>query len=201
MRSEVQLPQFRTITPPSLTPVDYSRAKQHLRIDDDDERSYIVTLIEAATANAETIMTRALVNRAVEVVYPSWNSGMPSNGPRCDESRRLYRLPLGPVGLISDVTAVTDGDGIGRIDNCTLLRRGNSWMIGVPSEATYPLTVQYNAGHGTPADVPADIKAAILSHVGTLYRHREVATEKTQNRIPYGVQVIYQNHATTPPLT
>lgn len=45
-------------------------------------------------------------------------------------------------------------------------------------------TVDFTAGYGTPDDVPASIRQAILLHIGTLYEVRETAAEKF---VPTGV--------------
>ena len=52
-----------TETAPAVEPVSVSEAKQHLRVDIDDDDAYIVSLITAARKYAEEYLDRALVSQ------------------------------------------------------------------------------------------------------------------------------------------
>jgi hypothetical protein len=91
-------------------------------------------------------------------------------------------LPRGPV---SSITSITDGNGViydsadeaPDADAFSLTRVGNSDRITLARTATYPITVVYVVGHATAAEVPADIKGAIRTHIATRYVIREAVHE------------------------
>ena len=66
-----------------------------------------------------------------------------------------------------------------------------------PSETLFPLwpiTIRAVAGYGSAADVPADIKAAILLLVGHLYENRENAQEKQLKTMPFAAENLLKNY-------
>ena len=56
------------------------------------------------------------------------------------------------------------------------------------------VTIRLSVGYAAAADIPADIKTALLLHVGERYRWREDSTEKKLFPIPRGFQSIADRH-------
>ncbi len=67
------------------------------------------------------------------------------------------RLPLAPVQSVTSGTLKSDALGF--------------YVEGRDNDSAF----QFTAGYGTPADVPAPLRAAILLHVAELYENRERA--------------------------
>jgi uncharacterized phiE125 gp8 family phage protein len=100
----------------------------------------------------------------------------------------LY-LPRGPVQSIASVaingvTVDPSAYATEQYGSGVLLRINNGTIQ--PYAAPTVLTVVYSAGYGdNPADVPADILAAVKCHVGLLYENREVAQDRTVTPVPF----------------
>jgi uncharacterized phiE125 gp8 family phage protein len=65
------------ITPPAAEPISLAQAKQHLRVDFDDEDDYITGLIVAARGYAEKVTKRAFFNQTwcrTMDFFPVWNA-------------------------------------------------------------------------------------------------------------------------------
>jgi uncharacterized phiE125 gp8 family phage protein len=149
--------------------------KIHLRLTDDDtEDDYLNALVASATAHAEQLMQSSLLTRSITATFYS--------------AENLY-LPRGPVQSIMSVALdgqpVASGaytlEGYG---TAVLLRYNNGTIQ--PHAAPAVLTVTYTAGYGSdPADVPADIIAAIRAYVGLLYENREAAHDRTIKPVPF----------------
>lgn len=155
-------------TAPTGLAVAYAIAKHHLRIDDNEERDYVISLIEAATAHAEEALATSLLPRRIAATF--------YDGEFCD-------LPRGPVSAIVSVVDA-NGDAVPS-DAWRWERKGNSDCIRLLRTATRPLTVTYDAGYANAAAIPADIRQAILCHVGTLYDHRASVTSMNVNPVPH----------------
>jgi uncharacterized phiE125 gp8 family phage protein len=159
------------VTPPATTPVSLAEAKTHLRVDHSDDDTLITGLINAAVAHLDGkdgILGRALITQVWEL--------------KLDEFCPAIRLPLPPLATVDAITYV-DTDGVTQ----TLAASEYQVTSGEPAKIvpaygkSWPDTrcepeavrVEFTCGYGNAADVPAGIKAAILLHVGTLYRDRE----------------------------
>jgi uncharacterized phiE125 gp8 family phage protein len=146
----------------------------HLRLDGGDEGLYVSMLINAAVARAELVMQASLIERTITAVY---YAGEP-----------LF-LPRGPVIAVTSVTH----DGVA-VDpsRYSIETRGTTDMLRYdrgtkqPHPTPQTLTVVYRAGYGpTAEDVPADIRHAILCHIGLMYECREVAAEGNVTPVPF----------------
>ena len=79
---------IQLITPPVAEPVTLELAKQHLRVDFDDDDGYITGLITAARQYCEKVTRRAIFNQTwcrTMDFFPVWNAvdraRVPSNSP------------------------------------------------------------------------------------------------------------------------
>jgi uncharacterized phiE125 gp8 family phage protein len=164
---------LRTITPAGAAPVSLDEAKRHLRVDFGDDDALIASLIDAATLRAQALTQRRFVTQTVEWVRTGWEGG------------RL-RLPVAPVmkdgvdsiayaDLMTGATATLDPS------RYVVRTRGPSveiipalgavWPL-VLEAASEPVLVRFTVG-AAPADVPANVKAAIQMILAHLYENRQ----------------------------
>lgn len=164
----------QVVTGPAVEPVSLAEAKLHLRVDITEDDTLITRLIVGAREWAEKYTRRSLVSQDLRLSLDAF----PSDDGAID-------LPRGPVQSSPVVTvSYTDVNGVSQslegcqLDNSSLdeLHRlfppiGDSW----PSTRAQvgAVTIDYRAGYGNAAAVPADIRAAILLHVGWHYENRE----------------------------
>lgn len=177
--------------------VTWAEAKAHLRLDGDDEQSFVEALVDAATAHIDGPhgwLGRAIGLQTLEIRLPAF--GVTS-----------IALPYPPV---VDIVSIQYVDGAGEIASVSdddyeltgaLLRAAwtKSWPTaqwrGSDSDV---VRIQYRAGYAVNPDateivanIPAPIRAAILLMVGDLYRFRTSASDMnvTPTAIPMSTTV------------
>jgi len=149
---------LRLVTPPAVEPVTLEEAKQHLKIDGNEDDSLITALITAARQRAEEYTRRAFITQTWEVAVDSVTSTL------C--------LPRPPVQTIEAVTL--DGQAVAP-ENYGLMVT-NLFYTKIPLHAVNPggLVIRYTSGYGdTTNDVPQAIRQAILMLVAHMYEARE----------------------------
>jgi len=134
------------IAPPGEEPVTLAEAKAFCRIDGSDEDALVDALIAAARLQVESLTGRALITQ-------SWRLTM-----AC--APRLVELPVIPVAAL---VAAPDG----------AVLQGDAVLLVEPVDE---LTVDYTAGYGAAADVPGDLKQAVLTLVAYWYENRDAVT-------------------------
>ena len=134
------------IAPPGEEPVTLAEAKSFCRIDGSDEDALVNALIAAARLQVESLTGRALITQ-------SWRLTM-----AC--APRLVELPVIPVAALvaAPAGAVLQSDAV---------------LLVEPVDE---LTVDYTAGYGAAADVPGDLKQAVLTLVAYWYENRDAVT-------------------------
>jgi len=180
---------LQLLTPPAVTPVSLDEAKAHLNVDDADDDALITALINAATDHLDGvagILGRALVTQIWVLKLGSWSDLV---------------LPLSPVGSINEIRYV-DGDGNQQTWASTdyaLVKHRSRWEVCLQPGKSFPglgdvlepIEVEFVAGYGDAAAVPAALKAAIKLHVGTLYEHREtVITGTIIQEVPHAYDAL-----------
>lgn len=159
-------------TAPTEEPVTIFEAKQHLRIDVDDDNTLIGGLIVAARQWCEAFTRRQLCT----ATWQQFQNAFPRDGGPI----KLYFPPLASVTYIK----YYDGDGTQQtlstsyytVDTacepgrCTL-NWGYYWPV---TRAIYnAVEIKYVCGYGTAADVPQSIKQAMLLLIANMYEFRE----------------------------
>ena len=134
------------IAGPGEEPVTLAEAKAFCRIDGSDEDALASALIAAARLQVESLTGRALVTQ-------TWRLST-SCAPR------LVELPVIPAASLVEAPdgAVLQGDAV---------------LLVEPVDE---LTVDYTAGYGDAADVPSDLKQAVLTLVAYWYENRDAVT-------------------------
>ncbi len=154
---------------------------------DTTEDDLLAMFIKAARGYCEKVTRRAFATQTVEAYLDGF--------PRGD----CIELPLPPLQSVTSIK-YKDGAGtehaltentdylvdtdsiIGRI----VLPRGKSW----PAASLWPVNpvvIEYVAGYSDENPIPDELKHAMLLLIGHMYEHREEATEKALQSVPFGV--------------
>lgn len=171
MASDGIHPSLTILTPPEPV-VSLEQAKQHLRVEADDDDVLIATYLAAATQQLDAphgwlgraIGVQTIEARAAYFDLPEWTLPCP---PVIEVDQISYVDPTGTVQTLDP--AVYDVRG-----NAVVRGYGKSWpAVRVDSES---VRVTYQAGYEM---VPAPIVAAILLMTGDLYANRETSVTGT----------------------
>jgi uncharacterized phiE125 gp8 family phage protein len=187
---------MQLITPPVAEPVSLAEAKLHLRVDFDEDDALIQALISAARQAAEMLTQRQLVTARWRMVLDSF----PGPSLRGVPAGQTFTLPGHAILLTkSPVTSVVeirylDMAGIWQVmpaanytvDNACEPGRitpvfGQIWPIALPQIGA--VSVIFDAGYGSAADVPEGLKSWIKLRLGSLYAHREEVASMARGRI------------------
>lgn len=184
------------ITPPAGEPVSLAEAKQHLRVDFDDDDALIQSLISAARQAAETLTQRQLVSARWALVLDSFPGsslmGLPS-GQTFTLPANAILIPKSPLQAVVEIRYL-DMAGAWQlmppaaytVDKACEPARitpvfGQTWPIALPQIAA--VSVVFDSGYGNASAVPEGIKAWIKLRVGSLYVHREELASMTRGAL------------------
>lgn len=175
------------VTPPTEWPVTLAEAKVQCRVTHDDEDAYLEGLIRAATTYVESTLGRTIAVR-------TWKLTL-------DEFADAIEILRGPVQSV-DAVQYSDEDGLTQTASASLystdlvssrqwvlLNTGESWPTTL--DGVNAVSVTYTAGY-EPADVPADIRHAILLLIGHWYANREAASDKPATTTDLAVDALLQ---------
>jgi len=174
------------VTEPSEEPITLDQAKQHLRIDTEDDDTLILGLIKVAREYAETATRRALMTQTWNYYLEDW--------PKEDH----IDLPMAPLQSIG-ATGITYENSSGGVTTLTtgyyevdtlsvpgrvVLGYNESWPTATLNVSN-PICIKFVAGHGTPDDVPEMIKSGMKIDLADLYEQREsYIIGQTVNHLP-----------------
>lgn len=179
------------VTAPTREPLSLQEAKDHLRLDIDNDDRLILSLIKAAREWVEGQTKRALISQVwdqqIDGNWP-WKFGC----PRID----LEKNPVISVDSITYVDGTSPNPTLAATKYTSVLRNHYSFIVpayGVdwPTVRSVPsaITVRFTAGYTT---VPQPLIQAITLLVAHWYERREVIeqSQRSINEIPYGVEAL-----------
>jgi uncharacterized phiE125 gp8 family phage protein len=148
-------------TPAAEKPVSLDEAKRQLSMEDTADADTLITShIAAATAHAETILSRALMTRTYTASLDCWLD--------------CIWLQMPPLGAVNSVK-YDDADGVEQTLAPSVYEVGErfgqafvklapnqSWPELDSSQSLDRIRIEYTAGYGDADAVPDDIKHAIL---------------------------------------
>lgn len=158
-------------------PLDMEKMKAHLAVDGDALDSLIEDIYIPAAVNwAEGYMKRVIMARNIAYVLRDF----PQDCGGLSRGRQEFRLPKGRTVRVEDIE-YKDGNGThkmygpsggspgedfqedlsGDLGGILMPSRGQSWPVVDTSELS-PVVVSYVAGWETAAEVPAEIKHALM---------------------------------------
>lgn len=184
------------ITPPAAEPVSLAEAKLHLRVDFDEDDTLIQALISTARQAAEMLTQRQLVTARWRMVLDSFPGpslmGVPV-GQTFTLPGHAILIPKSPLQSVVEIRYL-DMAGIWQVmpaanytvDNACEPGRitpvfGQIWPIALPQIGA--VSVIFDAGYGSAADVPEGLKSWIKLRLGSLYAHREEVASMARGRI------------------
>lgn len=156
-----------TLIGPDAYPATLEEARDHLRVDGSDDDAAIGRALAAATAACERHCQARFIRQTLR-----WTT----------EASTCIELPLRPVESVDIVGIITptgeallsssDVDLIGVAGRITAIRpaSGRSWPA--PAAIPYPVTVTFTVGW-LAAEVPGDVKAAVLMATARFYEDRQ----------------------------
>ncbi|KJS45238.1 MAG: hypothetical protein VR71_02155 [Roseovarius sp. BRH_c41] len=171
------------ITAPTNDPVDLASAKQHCRVDHDDDDVLISSLITAAAQYLDRpsgILGRAVMSQVWRLELTGW----PEN----------LALPVEPVASV--VVTYTDANGAEQTLDASAYTLSawpsyaTEWRFvrdavrPVLHDSPYPVKFTITAGYANAAAVPQPLKTAMLMLVAHWYRTRETVVMGGVNETP-----------------
>lgn len=177
---------------PAAEPVSRAEAKAYLRLDDDTEDALVDTLITAARLHVEGTTARAMMAQSWRLVRDAW----PADG--------AVALPVGPLLSLTAVN-VYDEDGVPHeialdqfeIDAATPRLLLPTELEGMPAlRRRQGIEIDYVAGYGeTAANVPADLRQAVLALCAYWFEHRDAAVVSATDPVaPAGFDRLVANY-------
>lgn len=164
---------LKLITPPDVEPVSLEEAKNHCRIDGNDEDVLITSLIVAAREYCESFQNRAYITQTWQLWLDSWPAGSVIPIPRPPLQSvtgvKYYDTNDTEHTLAATDYFVDDKSEPGRL----ALSYSKAWPAGV-LRPTNGVCVEFTAGYGDDAEaVPQKVKQAMLLLIGHWYENRE----------------------------
>lgn len=181
---------WRVVEAPAKAPVNLQEAKEHLRVDMDDDDLLIASLISTASTHVEQVLERALMPQKWELALDDF--------PIRRAPQAIVHLPIVlPGGVVTELLNIKYFDSTGveqTLDAAfyTLDQHSEPARVGLKQGKSWPATAQqinavkalYSVGYASAAVVPAPIKAAILLLVGELYGNREMSVDSRFSEMP-----------------
>lgn len=165
------------VTAPAVSPVTLVTAKAHLRVDFTDDDTIIQDYIDAATAVAQEQLGKVIITQ-------TWDEAT------ANPFGKVY-LTKKPFQSLTSITYFDEANTSQTADLADFIVVANEDFAYVEPVTEWPrvydradaVTFRYVAGFGdAPADVPANIRQAILLLVGQYYEVREnLVDSKMQN--------------------
>jgi uncharacterized phiE125 gp8 family phage protein len=159
---------LKLVISPSEEPLNLDEARAHLRLEIGEDE-YLSGLITAARRHCESFQGRAYVTQTCDLYLNEFPAG-------------CLKVPLPPLQAVTFIKFKDSAGFIQTLDPSEYIvdtfsepglicpGYGKSWP------ATYPeinsVQIRFVAGYGSAANVPQEIKQAILLKVADLYEHR-----------------------------
>lgn len=171
------------VTEPTEEPITLGEAKSHLRVDFDEDDSYIAGLITAARMIAEERTSRAFVTQTWDLILDSFpcSDKIAVRKPKLQSVVSIkYKDSLGVEHVFDSNDYIVDGASVpGRV----VLGYNKIW----PSVTLQPasgVTVRFIAGYGNSEAVPQPLKNAIFFLISHWYENREPVAKDMKEKVP-----------------
>ena len=167
---------YRLVTAPTTEPLTYAEVKAYLRLNGDDEQSFVTSLITVARQYVETQIWRPLINQA-------WAM----NFDKDELTTQVYNINKAPVTAVNSVTYYDLNNTLQTLST----NQYESDVYSTPARfriKTMPqvydrlnaLQVNFNCGYANAAAVPTPIKQAMYMLIGHYYENRQDVVTGTQ---------------------
>lgn len=181
--------KIEIVSGPGAEPVGLDEAKLHCRIDITDDDELVQGLIIAARRTAEQFSNHKLITQT----WDYWLDGFPGSADL------VLPRSFAPVQSVTHVKYFDEDDQESTFDAANYvadlkqepgrirLKSGTSWPSTILRVAN-GVQVRVVVGYGDDADVPQELKQAMLLMIGHWYENRELAQEKRFEEIPFGAR-------------
>ena len=159
----------KVVTPSTLEAVTLSEAKDHLKIDSDDENTLIKLYLSAAVKRCEDYRQSAIMSAEHELYSTYFES--------------CYNLQKHPVTAINSVKYYDTDNALQTVDASNyrlqdfrqpcFLEFDSTFDAPGVYEREYPVVINFNAGYLSASTVPATIKLGILNELGDANEFRQ----------------------------
>ena len=197
------------VTEPAAEPLTTEEVRNHLRIDTYDDNTYLASLIIAARRYIENKTNRALVDRTIDWYFDCFPVGYRYQSP--------IELPYPPLVSVThvkyiDVNSVlqTWGSSYYTVDTVSTMGRiypnyGQWYPTGVqdiPNAVVIRFVAGYTITTDSPQDspmdlaanIPQELKHAMLLFIGHYYNNREEVTADNLLKIPMGIKSLINDY-------
>jgi uncharacterized phiE125 gp8 family phage protein len=171
---------------PAEEPVSLADAKAFLRLDSDAEDALVTTLIAAARLHVEAVTARALVRQQWRLVLDAW----PADAVSLPVTLLIELSAVRVFDIDDDDTELTLGQFLTEPGRVLV----PATVDGPVARARLGIEIDYVAGYGDAADVPADLKRAVLALVAHWFEHRDVAVVGAGGVAPAGFDRMIENY-------
>ena len=175
------------ISPAAEAPLSLDAAKAFLRVGDPVEDRFISDLLQSARERLEQVAGLALVTQTVRVTWSNWPPSIQGRGAR---------LPISPARQLVSVKLVeADGEALLYSDRFQLLCGRiclRPWSLLPPVPIGGRIDIEIEAGFGAAADLPEDLREALLRLIAVMYAARtpNAFEVSTRGGLPDSVQAI-----------
>lgn len=178
--------RYIVVTAPTVEPVTLAEAREHCRIDNDDENRALIRMIQTAREQVENDTSRSLITQTLRLYMDAFPAG---------DYIALSRPPLATVTSVQYVDTAgatqtfSSGDyivDVAREPGRVVLAYGESWPTA--RAQVNAVQVNYTAGWTT-TTIPAAAKHLVLLWVAHFYENREpVNIGNIVNAIPMAIE-------------
>lgn len=210
MRNTSKIKRSVVTVAPTVEPLSLQEVKDHLRVTDSAEDSYITALIVAARQYVEKFINKKLITQTVQDWRDRFSFSVPiwegvRYGSITEFQARVLETAFYPVQSVDEIstfdrdddetvfsagnyqTDTVDEDLPGRI----ILRDGASWPTSL--RIANAVKVEYTAGYGDTADdVPQSIRQGLLMTVAYMFEKRGDCDVQSAIRDSGGVAFLRQ---------
>jgi uncharacterized phiE125 gp8 family phage protein len=181
------LPEIVTAGAPLLTT---DEAKAHCRIDASDEDDLIDGLIAAATTHVERVC-------GISLVATSWRLWLDDFESEVELPRKASSVTSVKFTDSADDESTVDASNYDLITDETgtsYIRFRDDYDFPTDLAEIQAVEIVFVAGAATSADVPPDLKHAVLLLVGHWYRNREAVDVGGFEELPLAVRALIGLH-------
>lgn len=176
---------YEITTQPTSEPITLEEARTFLKLTSNTEDAIVAICIKQAREWAEKVTGRALLSQTVAQYWDYWPVQCPILGVRkfLQQHMDVFLLALSPVQSVTNIQYKDDNGAwqtLAASNYATDLvsepaRIMYTESADLPTLGALPnaVKVTYVAGYSATANVPAQIKAAMLQQIAFLYENRE----------------------------
>lgn len=177
---------LKQVTDAALEPLSLEETKDHLRVDHNDDDSYIEPLIVSVRKWAEIFLNRALITQTWDLFLERFPHS----------SSAMIEIPWPELQSITTIKYqdISDIQQTWASSNYVVDINREIGRVVTVQDGEYPSTfghihdveIRFIAGYGSnPADVPRAIIQAMLLRIGHFYERREDSSVVPMSKIPH----------------